>query len=72
MAAETMRDFAVSAPAIGRTPAGRRGCSNLTCRARCVFGQFDFLIVDFISLFLGFISLFGRLGNLHSEFSNYQ
>jgi hypothetical protein len=30
------------------------------------------LIIDFVSLFFGFISLFGRVGNLHSEFSRYQ
>jgi hypothetical protein len=37
-----------------------------------VFGRFNFLIGDFVSLFVRFISLFGRAGNLHSGFSKYQ
>ena len=28
-----------------------------------MLGRFDSLIVDFVSLFVGFISLFGRVGN---------
>ena len=31
-------------------------------KGRSVFGRFNFLIIDFISLFVGVISLFGRVG----------
>jgi hypothetical protein len=37
-----------------------------------VLGQFNSLIFDFVSLFVGFISLFDRVGNLHSGASQYQ
>jgi hypothetical protein len=39
---------------------------------RSVFGRFNSLIVDFVSLFFGFISLFGCVGNSHSDDSQYQ
>jgi hypothetical protein len=39
---------------------------------RSVFGRFNSLIVDFVSLFFGLISLFGRVGNSHSGASQYQ
>jgi len=34
-----------------------------------VLGRFNSLIVDFVSLFFGFISLFGTVGNLGSGIS---
>ena len=37
-----------------------------------VLGRFNSLIFDFVSLFVGFISLFDRVGNLHSGGSQYQ
>jgi hypothetical protein len=37
-----------------------------------VLGRFNFLIVDSITLFVGFISLFGRLGNFLSNVIEYQ
>jgi hypothetical protein len=39
---------------------------------RSLFGRFNSLIVDFVSLFFGFISLFGPVGNSHSGPSKYQ
>jgi hypothetical protein len=39
---------------------------------RSVFGRFNSLIVDFVSLLFGFISLFDRPGNLHTGASQYQ
>jgi hypothetical protein len=38
---------------------------------RSVFGRFNSLIVDFVSLLFGFISLFGRVGNSHTGVSQY-
>jgi hypothetical protein len=64
--------YAVGEIAAGRhdrTPFGEStqvGCRNtpdLTCLALSVFGRFNSLIVDFILLFVRFISLFGRVGN---------
>jgi hypothetical protein len=37
-----------------------------------VLGRFNSLIVDFVTLFAGFISLFSRVENLPSEVSQYQ
>jgi hypothetical protein len=37
-----------------------------------VFCRFNFLIVDFISVLAGFISLFGHLGNFPLDASRYQ
>ena len=45
------------------TPVGCRNTPDLTCLALSVFGRFNSLIVDFILLFVRFISLFGRVGN---------
>ena len=39
---------------------------------RSVLGRFNSVIVDFISLFFGFVSLFGHVGNLLSGVSKYQ
>jgi hypothetical protein len=58
-------DRKLAPAAAERTPAGRRSRADLTYRAFSVFGRFNSLIVDFISLFLGFISLFDSVGNLH-------
>jgi hypothetical protein len=38
---------------------------------RSLFGRFNSLIVEFVSLFFGFISLFGRVGNSHTGVSQY-
>jgi hypothetical protein len=54
------------------TPVGCRNTPDLTCLALSVFGRFISQIVDFIFLFVRFISLFGRVGNLHSDVSQYQ
>jgi hypothetical protein len=37
---------------------------EVSVRCPTVLGQFNSLIIDFISLFFGLISRFGRLGNL--------
>ena len=54
------------------TPTGCRNTPDLTCLALSVFSRFISQIVDFIFLFVRFISLFGRVGNLHSNVSQYQ
>ena len=54
------------------TPVGCRNTPDLTCLALSVFSRFISQIVDFIFLFVRFISLFGRVGNLHSGVSQYQ
>jgi hypothetical protein len=41
----------------------RHSRPDLTCGAISVLGRFNSLIVDFVSLFAGFISPFGRVGN---------
>jgi len=46
------------------------GASLLHFVAR--FSVLNSLIFDFVSLFVGFISLFDRVGNLHSGASQYQ
>jgi len=49
------------------------GASLLHFVARfSVLGRFNSLIFDFVSLFVGFISLFDRVGNFHSGTSQYQ
>jgi hypothetical protein len=37
-----------------------------------VLGRFNSLIVGFVSLLVGLISLFGRVGNFRSDISQYQ
>jgi len=36
-----------------------------------VLGRFNSLTIDLVTLFAGFISLFGQVGNLHSDVSGY-
>jgi hypothetical protein len=55
-----------------RTAAGRRSSPELPCRAFSELGRFNSLIVGFIPLFVRFICLFGRVGNLHSGVLQYQ
>jgi hypothetical protein len=65
-----MRDLVASAPA-ERIPTLRHRHANQPV-ALSEIGRFNSLIADFVALFVGFISLFGHLGNLHSDVSRNQ
>jgi hypothetical protein len=64
---DIMRDFAVSAQPSEPQPTA--AAAPVWPVARSMFRRFDWLVVGLISLFFGFISLFGQVGNLHSDVS---